>query len=98
MVYGNTLGITPIDNTAVYDITIYPNPSKGVFQIKTQYPESITRMTINTVEGKSVKAYYFNSSTELNNYSFDVSSLSRGVYFINLENSYGTGVKRIILE
>lgn len=98
MVYGNTLGVKNVDNTQVYDITVYPNPSKGFFKIKTKYPESTSRMTINTVDGKSVKAYYFESAAQLKDYSFDVSNLSRGVYFINIENSYGTGVKRIILE
>lgn len=98
MVYGNILGVPSIDNTRVYDISVFPNPSNGVFQLKTQYPESVSRLTINTIDGKSVKAYYFKTVAELNNYTFDVSSLAKGVYFINLENSYGTGVKRIILE
>ncbi|HLV92421.1 MAG TPA: peptide-N-glycosidase F-related protein [Aequorivita sp.] len=98
IVYGSTLGVPHIDNIEVFDIVVYPNPSKGLFNIKTSYPESTTRMTINSVDGQSVKAYYFNSSSELNNFSFDVSDLSSGVYFINLENSYGTGVKTIILE
>jgi hypothetical protein len=98
MVYGNTLGVNAIDNTQVYDITVYPNPSKGYFQINANYPEATTRLTINSVEGKTVKAYYFESATELKNYTFDVTSLSSGIYFINLENSYGTGVKRFILE
>lgn len=98
MVYGNTLGVNSVNNTEVYDLSIYPNPSKGVFQINTEYPESTTRFTINTVDGKTVKAYYFKSSSELKNYTFDVSDLSSGIYFLNLENSHGTGVKRIILE
>ena len=98
MVYGNTLGVAHIDNTDVYDISVYPNPSKGFFNIKTTYPESTTRITINSIDGQVVKTYYFNSSTELNNFSFDVSNLSSGVYFINLENSYGTGTKRIIMD
>lgn len=98
MVYGNTLGINAVDNTQIYDVSVYPNPSKGVFQINTSYPESTTRLTVNTIEGKTVKAYYFNTLAELKNFTFDVTSLSSGVYFINLENSYGTGVKRIILE
>lgn len=98
MVYGNILGVKSIDNTRIYDISVFPNPTKGMFRINTKYPESNTRVTLNTVDGRSVKAYYFNSSTQLNNYSFDVSNLSAGIYFLNIENSYGTGVKRIVLE
>ncbi len=98
MVYGNILGTNAIDNTQVYNLSVYPNPSKGVFQIKTQYPDGLTRVTVNSVDGQSVKTYYFHSAAEMNNYSFDLSSLSSGLYFLNVENSHGTGVKRIILE
>lgn len=98
MVYGNTLGTPVVDNTRVYDITIYPNPSNGLFHLKVAYPESTTRVTLNTVEGKTVKAYYFHSVDQLANYTFDVSNLDTGVYFLNLENSFGTGVKRIVLK
>lgn len=98
MVYGNILGINPIDNTQVYDIKVFPNPANGMFQINANYPDGNTRITLNTLDGKIVKSYYFNSSAEVNNYSFDVSNLSAGIYFLNIENSYGTGVKRIILE
>lgn len=98
MIYGNILGIKPVDNTQIYDVSIYPNPSKGVFQIKTQFPDSNTSVTVNTVDGKTVKTYYFKSNAQLNNYNFDITSLSAGIYFLNIQNSYGSGVKRIILE
>jgi hypothetical protein len=98
MAYGDYLGINGVDNTEEYSIIIYPNPSQGRFYIATSNFDSPTRVTINTIEGKQVKAYFFKSSVELNNYNFDLTSLSKGVYFINLENASGTGVKRIILE
>jgi hypothetical protein len=98
MAYGDYLGINGVDNTEEYSIIIYPNPSQGRFYIATSNFDSPTRVTINTIEGKHVKAYFFKSSVELNNYNFDLTSLSKGVYFINLENASGTGVKRIILE
>jgi len=98
IVYGDVLGVNSIDNTSIYDIIVYPNPSNGIFRIQAQYPESISRLTINTIEGRQVKTYYFNSMTELNSFNFDLSSLAKGMYFINLENSYGTGAKRIILD
>ena len=98
LVYGGTLGTNVVDDTLVYDVAVYPNPSTGVFSIASQYPDTVSRVTISGIDGKLVKAYYFDSSSELNSYSFDLSSISRGVYFINIENAYGTGVKRIILE
>lgn len=98
MIYGNVLSTNHIDNTQVYDISVFPIPANGYFHVNTQYPDSKTRLTINTIDGRIVKTYYFNSSSELNNYSFDVTNLSAGIYFMNIENQYGTGVKRIILE
>lgn len=98
MVYGNILGVNHIDNTRVFDISVYPNPAKGIFQISANYPDGNTRITINTVDGQTVKTYYFKTSAELTNFTFDVTNLSSGIYFLNIENSYGTGVKRIILE
>ncbi len=98
MIYGNILGVEPIDNVRVYDISVFPNPANGLFQIRADFPDANTCVTINTVDGRSVKTFYFKSSTELNNFSFDVTSLSSGIYFLNIENSYGSGVKRIILD
>jgi hypothetical protein len=98
LTYGDILGVPSVDNTQVYDVNVYPNPSAGVFYIKTKFPESNSRLTIHTIDGKLVKAYYFESVEQLNEHQFDLTRLSRGIYFINIENSYGTGVKRIIME
>jgi hypothetical protein len=98
LIYSSILGAENIDNTSIYSLSLYPNPTTGVFRIQTDFPESYTRLTINTIEGRQVKTYYFRTSSELNNHSFDLSNLSKGIYFVNLENSYGTGVKRFILD
>src|SRR5699024_10133879 len=98
IVYGSTLNTPHIDNTENYTISLFPNPAKDVFQIKTTFPDSRTQMTINTIEGQVMKTYYFDSSSELNNFEFDISNLSSGMYFINISNSYGTGTKRIVVE
>ncbi len=98
LIYGDILGTNSIDNTEIYDVSIYPNPSNGVFKIRTDFPESKSRLTVHTVNGQRVKTYYFDSATQLNASSFDLSYLTGGIYFINIENVYGTGVKRIVLE
>jgi len=98
IIYSNVLGVEPIDNVLNYEVRVYPNPSNGMVLIQSNYPDAATRLTIHTVDGSSVKAYYFESMSELNNHTFDLSSLSKGVYFINLQNTYGTGTKKLILE
>lgn len=98
IVYGNILGTEVVNNDEVYDISVYPNPSNGEFSIFTQNLEGKTRLSIHTIEGRQVKVYYFNSNEELTNYHFNLKGLSSGIYFINLENAYGTGTKKIILD
>lgn len=87
-----------IDNAAIYDISVYPNPVKGQFQINVENIEGKSNISIYTIDGRGVKTYFFNSKSELNNYVFDVSNLSRGTYFINIENETGSGVQKLILQ
>lgn len=99
IVYGSTLG-TPsfVDRVETYKINLYPNPSKDFFKIKTSFPDYRTLLTIYTIDGQGVKNYYFNTAEEMNNYEFDISGLSSGVYFISITNSSGSGTKKLIIE
>jgi hypothetical protein len=96
--YDNTLGVNSINNEEIYDISVYPNPSNGLFSLFTNHLDGRTRVSIYTIEGAQVKVYYFDTNEELLNYKFDLSKLASGMYFINLENKKGTGTKKIILE
>lgn len=98
MIYGNTLGKNVIDNTKVYEVQVFPNPSNGIFKIHSQFPDATSHLSINTIDGRGVKTYFFKSASELNNYDFDLSGLASGIYFINIQNEYGAGVKKIIIE
>jgi len=97
IVYGNFLGVST-NNDQLFEVAIYPNPSNGEFNIHTIGFEGNTRVTVYSIDGSLVKAYYFNSSTELSNYQFNLTSLSSGIYFVNLENASGTGTKKIIID
>lgn len=98
IIYGEVLGVNSVNNDKVFELSVYPNPTDGIFSLYTDQLEGNTRVSIYTIEGKQVKVYYFDSNEELNNYKFDLSNLNSGMYFINLENKMGTGAKKIILE
>lgn len=98
MIYGNTLGKKVRDNTKIYEVQVFPNPSNGIFKIHSHFPDATSHLSINTVDGRGVKTYFFKTASELNNYDFDLSSLSSGIYFISIQNEYGTGVKKIVIE
>jgi len=77
---------------------VFPNPSDGKFMINADVFSGTTRLTIQSIDGKLHKAYYFKSSEELNNHIFKVPNLPDGVYFINIENVKGTGAQKIIIN
>ena len=98
IIYGDILNTPAIDNTEIYNLVLYPNPSNGYFNIKANIPDFNTRLSIHTIDGKQVKTYYFSSSEALNKYTFDVSNLPKGAYFINLENKKGTGALKFVIN
>ncbi len=93
-----TTGIKKNDNTLKYDINVYPNPTSGMFSIATTGLTADARLLIQTVSGKLIKAYYFKSPEQLNAYSFDLSNVESGVYYISLENAAGQGTSKIVIQ
>ncbi|QNK78575.1 discoidin domain-containing protein [Winogradskyella sp. PAMC22761] len=93
-----TLGIEEINNTSTYELLAYPNPSTGVFQISSPSTIGKSVMHIQSVSGEIIKSYYLNSAAELNNKTFDLSSVASGVYFISIENNAGQGNLKLIIQ
>ncbi len=93
IVYGNYLGINST-NELIFNVSIYPNPSNGFFNIYTDSFDGSTRVTVHSIDGNLIKSYYFNSSSEMSNTKFDLSNLSSGIYFVNIDNKKGTGTKK----
>ncbi|PHR27337.1 MAG: hypothetical protein COA38_13375 [Fluviicola sp.] len=87
-----------IDNSLIYDLRIYPNPSQGIFNINSSTAIEECRVFIYQVSGEVVKTYYFKNTDQLNAYLFDVSDIPGGVYFISVENNQGTGVSKIVIH
>lgn len=75
------------------DFVLYPNPTKGLLQIKTK--QQINSIKVTDVFGKQVYFSKINKSeTEIN-----ISNLTNGIYFVRLSDLKGNSVvKKIVKE
>lgn len=89
-VSGTTALTTDISN----DINVYPNPSRGVFNIEIPNTSGAADISIMTLAGKLV----YNSSTVDALVKVDLSSLAAGMYMVRVQTAEGTAVKKITKE
>lgn len=77
-VYATTLNTNTVEIAS--DLRIYPNPVENTFKVN----QSMKSIEVFNIAGKLVKT--FNSSFD-KNHSFDISNLTKGIYFAALSNS-----------
>lgn len=96
-VYLDDILLTGDQNTAinendwVNDITIYPNPTNGVFSIEAECMQNIK---ISSITGVLVKELVVNN----NKTTIDLTSFSSGIYFAKIITDKGSAIKKIVLE
>ena len=81
------------DEFTINNISVYPNPAKGILNYTISDQIVLTAVTINDISGKQI----YKSGNTINN-SIDVSSLSSGVYFVTFTSDKGTATKKFIKE
>jgi hypothetical protein len=91
---GFTLGVD--DFAALDKITIVPNPSNGVFTITKNSQTSISKVTVFDINGKVVKV--IDSELNFDTTTVDLSTFSKGVYFMEIANETDKVVRKILLE
>ncbi len=82
-----------------YSFTPYPNPSTGKFRLN--FSSEINERFVCTIlnaSGENIKTYFFNSSHEAEQYLFDVSSVCKGIYFIEIYTKQRAGVQKIMVQ
>ncbi len=83
------VGINEFEN---YNISIYPNPTNGLFTIDMGRYNSIVNYTITSIDGRIVAK---NSNITDNKIMIDLSNESKGVYLLKLYNTKSSSVFRI---
>lgn len=89
-------GTLATENFELNNITIYPNPSKGIFKVAmgTVTPEVIA---VYDITGKVVYLYeeFHNGEKEI---SINLSNVSSGIYFVKITSDDQSVVKKILKE
>jgi hypothetical protein len=94
LTFSNVLGVE--DYTTLNDITVYPNPSNGIFTIAKNDLIPVNKISIYDMNAKLLKVI----STEITdqNNTIDLTELSKGMYFMEIANDADQVVKKIIIN
>ncbi len=74
-------------------VSIYPNPSKGVFNISMSNFEPSTTYDLTDLSGKPIV-----SKKLITNNTIDLLHLSKGVYFIKIQTKKNTFIEKLIIK
>ncbi len=91
-------GISGIKEEENFEIDLFPNPNNGIFKMDLSKDMGKVVVTVNDIAGATHKTYYFNTDTDLNNYQFNISDLSKGTYFILVKTTHQSSVKTVVLN
>ncbi len=87
-IYTEGLVATQIKTNSKNNLQIYPNPTNGIINIKTQ--EQVKKITISDITGKVILK---TTKTKI-----DFSKQKRGIYFLQIETNEGILTEKIIFE
>ena len=83
------------ENTSLNKVSIYPNPTNGLFTIQLGTHFGAVNYSISTVEGRIVNSQ---QGIITNNITIDISSESKGIYLLKVEDATSSKTYKIIKE
>ena len=88
-----TTGISA--TTTLNEVSVYPNPNKGVFTINTN---NIEAGKIQVLNPKGAQIQEITIQNGHSNYQIDLTAYPKGIYLINILTGNGSSTKKIIVE
>jgi hypothetical protein len=79
----------PVSNA--FDVTIYPNPSAGVFKLDAE--QAVTSIEVYNTLGETV---YKNTTVDAKQTTIDISAQPKGLYFMKVANATGEVINKNI--
>lgn len=83
--------VLSVDENALSQISIFPNPASDNLQVRVPSSVEITGASLFDVLGR-------NAGVTISNGQINVSDLARGVYILNLDTTAGTLTQKVVVE
>lgn len=75
------------------NFSVYPNPSTGIVNLASKNNASINAIQLTDLNGRVVKNLNANGVTDM---QINISDLTSGVYFLNIQTDAGSGTTKIV--
>jgi PKD repeat protein len=86
-------------NGGTNGIVIYPNPSKGIFNLKFAQKELANyTIEVRSVNGQIIDTYQLNNVEGKANYSINLENQSKGIYFVHITDGSTKTTQKIVIQ
>jgi plastocyanin len=92
----STTGVNDISSKT--DVSIFPNPSNGVFQLEINSSQSSQNYELSVYDISGATVLTTLLSNDKNKHSIDLSEFPKGIYFIRVYNEAEFFTKRIVVK
>ena len=80
------------------DFKVFPSPTQNSFRLSGLDIDGNFKVIVKSIDGRAHAFYYFDSTEEATNRSFNVAHLEAGIYFIQIEGQGVSGYQSLMVE
>ena len=93
----NAIPLTVLSEVGLKEFSIYPNPSKGIFNVNLKSDSNIITIQIHDIKGRDIYTKNYNNS---NYFSKEISleGVDSGIYIITVSDGVNKTVNKLIIE
>ena len=84
-----------IQNTALQNFEVFPNPAQGMVYV-TVKSEGSSQVSLLNLIGQTVRSYNVNSNVET--FAMDIQGLKEGIYLVQVQSGNQISTKKLIIE
>jgi len=79
-------------------ISIFPNPSSGMFTLSVFNPGENCNLVVSSLQGQTVHSEHLSSAGSILTKQLDLTSFSKGIYLIRVTTESATKIEKIIIQ